>query len=150
MIFSKRMLLTGAAFAILTLAPAAADERGTKDEAMALTKKAVAFVKASGADKAYAEFTAKTPAFHDRDLYVIVYDATGKCLAHGNTAALVGKDLSGASYVQERVKLMKTKTSFWQDYDFIDPLTKKIVPKSTYCEVLNATAVCVGIYKPAS
>jgi signal transduction histidine kinase len=150
MILSKHILLTGTLLALLISGPAQAGERGSRDEALAMTKKAVAFIKANGADKAYAEFTAKTPAFHDRDLYVIVYDGTGKCLAHGNTPALVGKDLSAASYVQERVKLMKTKTSFWQNYDFIDPISKKISPKSTYCEVLNATAVCVGIYKDAT
>jgi signal transduction histidine kinase len=117
-------------------------------------KKAITAITASGAAKAYADFTDKTnSAFHDRDLYVTVYDATGKCLAHGNNAKLVGKDLldaqdaDGVYYVKDRVTMLKSKTSFWQDYKFSDPVTKKIAPKSTYCEKLNDTAVCVGIYK---
>jgi signal transduction histidine kinase len=149
---AKRILLIGTVIPFLTAA-AFAGEHGTKPEAIAMVKKAVAYIGANGVQKAYAEITAQDPKFHERDLYVIVYDGTGKCLAHGNNAKLVGKDLidaqdaDGVYYVKDRVTLMKTKTSFWQDYKFTDPLTKKIEPKSTYCEKLNDTAVCVGIYK---
>ena len=152
MTFTKRILLIGAVLPFLA-AGAMAGEQGTKPEAIAMVKKAVAYIGANGAEKAYAEFTSKAGTFHDRDLYVIVYDASGKCLAHGNNAKLVGKDLldaqdaDGVYYIKDRVSLMKTKSSFWQDYKFSNPLTKKIEPKSTYCEKLNDTAVCVGIYK---
>ena len=37
--------------------------------------------------------------------------------------------------------------SFWQDYKFMNPVSKKIEPKQTYCERLEQTAVCAGIYK---
>jgi cytochrome c len=30
---------------------------------------------------------------------------------------------------------------------FSDPVTKKLLPKSMYCEKLSDTAVCAGIYK---
>jgi Signal transduction histidine kinase len=143
--------------AVITLALAAgmgfAADRGSKDEAVAMVKKAIAYVKANGAAKAYEEFTAKTLTFHDRDLYVVAYDSTGKCLAHGTNPKLVGKDLidaqdaDGVYYIKKRIELMKTNASFWQDYKFSDPLTKKLEPKSTYCEKLGDTAVCVGIYK---
>ncbi len=29
----------------------------------------------------------------------------------------------------------------------MDPLTKKVEPKEMYCEPLNDTAVCRGVYK---
>jgi len=139
----------------LTLATAAgyAAEKGTKAEAVAMVKSAVTAIKANGAQKTYDDVIAKLPAFHDRDLYVTVYDQSGKCLAHGNNAKLVGKDLieaqdaDGVYYVKNRVTTLKSSASFWQDYKYSDPLTKKIEPKSTYCEKLNDTAVCVGIYK---
>jgi signal transduction histidine kinase len=130
-----------------------AGERGTKPEAIAMVKSAVDFIKANGAQKTYDAVNAKAPAFHDRDLYVTIYDQTGKCLAHGNNAKLAGKDLSeaqdadGVYFVRNRMTAMKSNASFWQDYKFSDPLTKKLEPKSTYCEKLNDTAVCVGIYK---
>jgi cytochrome c len=152
MTFAKRILLISVAVPFLTAA-AFAGEHGTKPEATAMVKKAAAYITANGAAKAYAEITAQDPKFHERDLYVIVYDGAGKCLAHGNNAKLAGKDLldaqdaDGVYYIKDRVALMKTKSSFWQDYKFTNPLTKKIEPKSTYCEKLNDTAVCVGIYK---
>jgi cytochrome c len=152
MTFVKRLLLIAAVLPFLA-AGAMAGDNGTKAEAIAMVKKAVAFITANGADKAYAAFTDKASAFHDRDLYVVVYDIAGKCLAHGNNAKLVGKDLidaqdaDGVYYVKDRVGLMKAHASFWQDYKFSNPVTKKIEPKSTYCEKLSSTAVCVGIYK---
>ena len=66
---------------------------------------------------------------------------------------LVGKELialkdpDGKQFVKERVDLARAKGRFWHDYKFTDPLTRKILPKSTYCERVEATAVCVGIYK---
>lgn len=131
----------------------AAGERGTADEAVAMTKKAVAAIAKEGVDNIYAAITAKDARFIDRDLYVIVYDMTGKALAHGANPKLVGKDLienqdtDGKFYVKERVELAKTKATFWQDYKFTNPTTKKIEPKSTYCEKVAETVVCVGIYK---
>lgn len=149
----QRIILAAALLPALFTAAANAGERGTKPEAVAMVKKAVDYIKANGPDKAYAEFSSKTGAFRDRDLYVIVYDMTGKCLAHGSNPKLVGKDLidaqdaDGAYYVKQRVELAKSNQSFWQDYKFADPLTKMIEPKSTYCEKLNNTAVCAGVYK---
>jgi len=144
-----------AALAAFTLATAAglAAEHATKPEAVALVKKAVDFIKANGPQKGYSEISSITPTFHDRDLYVVAYDSTGKCLAHGSNAKLVGKDLidaqdaDGVYYIKKRMELLKTSASFWQDYKFSDPLTKKLEPKSTYCEKLNDTAICAGIYK---
>lgn len=131
----------------------AAGEKGTADEAVAMTRKATSFLAKEGPDAAFAAFTGKDPRFVDRDLYVIVYDREGKCLAHGSNPKLVGKDLienqdtDGKFYVRERVETAKTKTSFWQDYKFSNPTTKKVEPKSTYCETAGDKIVCVGIYK---
>jgi signal transduction histidine kinase len=72
----------------------AAGERATKAEAEAMVAKGVAAVKAKG-DAAYADITAPSKTFVDRDLYLVVYDNTGKCLAHGQNAKQVGKDLIG-------------------------------------------------------
>jgi signal transduction histidine kinase len=144
-------------FAALVLfasaAPAPAADKGTKPEAVAMVKKAVDAIKANGTEKAYALFAKADGGFRDRDLYVLVYDMNGNCLAHGINPKLVGKnnleaqDADGVYYVKDRLTLAKTNASFWQDYKYTDPVTKKIEPKSTYCEKLNQTLVCVGIYK---
>jgi cytochrome c len=129
-----------------------AGEFATKEEAQAMVAKAVAFVQAQGPEKAYAEFTGKNPAFVDRDLYVVVYGMDGKVRAHGANAKLVGKDMSdvqdvdGKYYVKERLELAAKKADFWQDYKFVNPVTKKIEPKQMFCHPLSDTAVCAGIY----
>jgi len=150
-----KMPLVSVTAAMLVFAGAAAKADGgaNKDEAVAMVKKAVAFIKAQGADKAYPEFTAKDPKFIDRDLYVVVYQLDGKVLAHGSNAKFVGKDLSDAQdvdgklYVKERVEMAAKQPTFWQDYKFVNPVSKKVEPKEMYCERVENTAVCAGVYK---
>jgi cytochrome c len=140
----------GAVFA----APALAAATATKDEAVAMVKKGIAFIKSNGADKGYTEITAKNPSFVDRDLYLVVYGLDGKCLAHGANPKQVGKDLidltdiDGKPFVKERVSMVKASPAgVWQEYKFTNPVSKKIEPKLMYCEKLGDTAVCGGIYK---
>jgi cytochrome c len=148
---AMKALAAIAIFAGLSV-PASAAEFATKDEAQAMVAKAVAFVQAQGPEKAYAEFTNKSPAFIDRDLYVVVYGMDGKVLAHGANAKLVGKDMldatdvDGKYYVKERLALAAKKADFWQDYKFVNPVTKKIEPKQMFCHPLPDTAVCAGVY----
>lgn len=128
-------------------------ERANKDEAIAMVKKGVAFIKKEGKEKGYAEITNKKGQFIDRDLYLVVYGLDGVVHAHGANEKMVAKnlmelkDVDGKPFVKERVELARSKGTFWQEYKFSDPLTKKIEPKLTYCERLEDTAVCAGIYK---
>lgn len=139
------------AFASATAAPAA--EWATKDEAQTMVKKAVGFIADQGRDKAYREITDRKGQFVDRDLYVVVYGLDGKVLAHGANDKLVGKDLidatdvDGKYFVKERVEMARKQASFWQDYKFVNPTNKKIEPKQMYCERVDETAVCAGVYK---
>lgn len=133
--------------------PAVADGVATKEEAVAMVGKAAALLKATGPEKAFSVFNDKNGGFVDRDLYVVVYDTAGRCLAHGANPKLIGKDLidaedvDGKLYVKERVELAKLKSSFWQDYKFTNPTTKKVEPKQMYCEPTSGLIVCGGIYK---
>ena len=40
----------------------------------------------------------------------------------------------------------KQKT-FWQDYKFVNPVSKKIEPKEAYCNVEGDAIICSGVYK---
>jgi signal transduction histidine kinase len=130
----------------------AADQASAK-EAEAMVQKGVAYIKANGKDKAYAEISNKHGQFVDRDLYLTVWQFDGKVLAHGANEKMVGKmlidmkDIDGKPFVRERMQLAKTKASFWQDYKFTNPVSKKVEPKAMYCERLDETVVCGGIYK---
>jgi cytochrome c len=137
----------------LSMVALAAEEFGTAKEAEAMVTKAVAHIKSVGKEKAYQDFTDRAAGYADRDLYVVVYDLEGKVLAHGQNPKMVDKDLidlrdpDGKAFVKERVDLARSKGKFWHDYKFTDPVSRKVLPKSTYCERLESTAVCVGIYK---
>lgn len=133
------------------LSTAHAAGRGTAAEAM--VKKAVAFIKEKGPEKAYDEFT-NGKQFKDRDLYVIVYDLNGKNLAQGANPKLVGKNLiglkdpDGKPLIQMFVDLAKTKGKGWvEGYKFLNPVTQKIENKAMYLERVGDTLVGCGIYK---
>jgi cytochrome c len=132
----------------------AAEGGATKEDAVSMVKKGVAYVKSSGADKAYADISDKANAtFHVHDLYLVVYALDGTVKAHGANAKMIGKnlidlkDIDGKAFVKERVDMARSNATFWQDYKFTNPENKKIEPKSMYCEKLDETVVCGGIYK---
>lgn len=136
-----------------THAALANTETATAAEATAMVKKAVAFIKANGKDKGYAEITNKSGAFVDRDLYITAYGLDGTVRAHGANEKMVGKnlielkDIDGKAFVKERVEMAQAKPTFWQDYKFTNPVSKKVEPKSMYCEKVEDFVVCGGIYK---
>ncbi len=131
----------------------AAEGGATEADATAMVKKGVAFIKANGKDKGYAEISNKAGQFKYQDLYLVVYGLDGTVLAHGANEKMIGKnlielkDVDGKAFVKERVELAKAKPSFWQDYKFTNPENKKVEPKAMYCERLDETVVCGGIYK---
>ena len=129
----------------VSIAAAAFAKEGnaTAGEATAMVKKGIAFIKANGKDKGYAEINNKSGQFTDRDLYLVVYALDGTVRAHGANEKMIGKnlielkDVDGKPFVKERVELAQSKGTFWQDYKFTNPLSKKIEPKSMYCEKLE-------------
>lgn len=145
--------LTLLATAFIMAGHAQAETNATAAEATAMVKKGVAFIKAQGKDKGYAEITHKGGQFTDRDLYLVVYGLDGVVRAHGANDKMVGKnlidlkDVDGKAFVKERVDLAQAKGTFWQDYKFTNPVSKKIEPKRMYCEKLDDAVVCGGIYK---
>ncbi len=149
----KAVKLATAAVLMLGIGVPAWATNATKDEAIAMVKKAVDYVKQNGPVKAYTVFDDKKGQFVDRDLYIVVYGTNGKVLAHGANAKLIGKDMNDAQdvdgkyYVKERLALAAKGADFWQDYKFVNPVSKKIEPKQMYCQPLTDTIVCGGVYK---
>jgi cytochrome c len=137
----------------LVMSGAARADQGTAAEAEAMVKKAVAYIKTNGTEKAYEEFT-NGKSFKDRDLYIIVYDLNGKNLAQGANPKLVGKDLiglkdpDGKPLIQMFVDLAKSKGKGWvENYKFLNPVSQKIEGKAMYLERVGDTLVGCGIYK---
>ena len=151
-----RLTYVAAAFVIalsLINVSSLAASGATKDEAVAMVKKAVAFIQTEGPANAYPAITNPSGRFVDRDLYIVVYGLDGMVLAHGANANRVGTnqiadtDPDGKAFVKERVELAATHQSFWQTYKFMNPVTHEVEPKAMYCERLGQTAVCGGIYQ---
>lgn len=145
--------LRALACAMLFSGLAWAGDAGTASEAEAMVKKAVAFMKANGSEKAYEEFT-HGKSFKDRDLYVVVYDLEGKNLAQGANPKLVGKELinlkdpDGKPIIKMFVDLAKEKGKGWvEGYKFLNPVSQKIEGKAMYLERVGDTLVGCGIYK---
>ena len=150
--FLKTMAAAALASLTLSMPAAAAEAKATKREAEALVAKAVAYLKANGPDKAYAEFT-NGAAFKDRELYVIVYDLNGKNLAHGANAKLVGKDLIGMKDPDGKllnkmlVDLAKEKGKGWSDeFKFRNPVTNDLQRRTVYVERVGETFVGAGVF----
>jgi len=155
----KRLLQAALAALVVAFvsAPGFAQDKakGTSAEATAMVEKAIAHIKKVGRDKAFADFNNKSGPFVDRDLYVVVYDLKGKVLAHGANEKMIGKDLielrdsDGKYFVKERVDMMSKGPSAkgWQDYKFMNPVTRQIEPKSMYLHRYEDLIVGCGIYK---
>lgn len=131
---------------------AVALDKGTPDEAVAMVKKGVAFVKANGKDKAFAEFNNMKGQFVDRDLYVMVYDMEGNNKAHGSNPKLIGKNLleikdADGKYIVKGLIEVASKGKGWFDYKWPNAITKAVEHKSTYVEKVDDVLIGVGIYK---
>jgi hypothetical protein len=143
------------AAAALPLPALANDERARPEEAKAMLAKALAHIKSVGKDKALADFMQKPGPFVDRDLYITVFDLTGKTLAHGANPRLVGKDnlnmqdANGKFHVKERLEIVKAKGKGQQEFAFLNPMTKQIEPKVMFFERIDDMVVACGSYKPA-
>ncbi|HJV86558.1 MAG TPA: cache domain-containing protein [Noviherbaspirillum sp.] len=151
----KRVLkfFIGACLSLGFVASSHAGDKGTKDEAVALVHKAIAFYKAHGKDKAFAEVSNKSGQFVDRDMYVYILDTNGTMMAHGANEKLIGKDLTnlkdadGKLFAQELIAHAKAKKAGWVDYKWPNPVTKQIESKTTYVEAFDGYGFAVGVYK---
>jgi cytochrome c len=133
----------------LTSALAAAP---TKDEVVAVVKKAVAFYQANGKVKALAEFNNKEGQFAKGEDYVDVHDINGVCVAHPISPAKVGmnrldqSDSAGKFYVKDLVDAAKQKPSGWIEYVMKNPVSGKLENKVAYWEVHDGLIFKAGTY----
>lgn len=138
--------------ALIFSAGAIAAEQGTAEEATALVKKAVAFLKANGKDKTLAEMSNNKGQFVDRDLYISVYDMNGKVIAHGTNAKLIGKDVSalkdadGKEFIKDILTQAKANGKGKSNYKWQNPVTKEIQAKSVYFEKSEDMVFSGGYY----
>ena len=143
---------------LLLTAPALADEqkRGTPAQAQAMVARAVALFEEEGMKAAFDRFTNRPGAkFRHLDLYIFVLKAAegARIVAHAQTRSLVGTnattliDPDGLNI--GRAALEKaTPQGAWVDYGWKDPLTGKVVPKSSWAVLHEGYIFGCGIHKP--
>lgn len=135
---------------------AQAQERGSKQEAVALADAATSHVKQVGAERAFKDFTHDKVRWVRKDLYVAVTDLDGKVLAHGGNDRLVGKhmmavrDAKGFAFMARMIEIAKSQPGEgWVDYEWANPQTKRIEGKSSLVSLLpdGKSVLSVGYYR---
>jgi signal transduction histidine kinase len=127
-----------------------------RDDAKALVKRAVAYVKYQGKEKAIAEISKARGMFDMGELYVFAYDVQGVMLAHLKNPELIGKNLinvpdnEGKLFRKEILEKAMTKGSGWVDYVYLNPETKGIEYNTTYIQKVGDIIICCGAYKEYS
>jgi cytochrome c len=148
-----KIILTGILIGLLCMGYAYAQQKGTASEAKALLSRAVAYYKANGKDKAFAQFNNTKGRFVHSDLYIYVIDPDGNVLSHGAYAKLIGErlidleDATGKKFIKSIIDDTKVKNNGTMDYKWMNPQTKKIEQKSTFFERIGDVIIICGYYK---
>lgn len=148
------MKLSAAATLLCLAAGAASANEPTEKDAIAMAERGAAFIKANGKDEMMKRISAKDPDFVQGSLYVDMRDLhSGIVLAHPINPSIVGKDLvdvpdaSGKKYRREIIELAQKKGKGWVDYQYKNPTSGKIEPKTTYILRVGDVVLEAGIYK---
>ena len=127
-----------------------------RDDAKALVKRAAAYVKYQGKEKALAEISTPKGMFDKGELYVFAYDLQGVMLAHPKNPSLIGQnlinvpDVEGKLFRKEIVEKAKSQGSGWVDYVYLNPETNRQEHKTTYFEKVGDIILCCGVYQDYS
>ncbi len=124
------------------------------ENAKALVKKAVTFYHQNGRQRLLQELSDPQGPFRKGDLYAFAYDRTMTMLAHPVNPKLVGQNLQdkkdwggGKLFREEMREVALSAGSGWVDYEYENPLSKVIEPKTTYVELADDLIICAGAYK---
>jgi len=122
---------------------------GTKEEAKAMAIRAANYLAKVGPEKAFPTFNTGS-RWHDRDLYVFVYDHTGVLKASGAFQIMIGQhqlnipDMTYKLWVKDIIGI---KDQGWVDYWYWSPIDNKGYKKTSYCVRVGNYVVGAGAYK---
>lgn len=121
-----------------------------REQAVDLVKKGYTYMKGSGVTQAVRAFSDKhSKDFIFGDLYLVIYDLKGKCVAHGGNPETIGtnlydvRDEDGEYYVRSLIKKGQDGGG-WVDYKLKNSF------QSTYVEKVDlgieSFIICCGLY----
>jgi cytochrome c len=132
----------------------AAEDFGTRQEAIDMVRRVKALIAREGLDAAIQAVNSQQPEFKIKDLYPFLYTLDGVSVAHGANVKMVGKswittkDQDGNYLIQTMVATATSREgSGWVKYKWPHPISHKIQDKSAYVEKFGENYfVGVGIY----
>ena len=126
----------------------------TPQDAKALVRAAVEFYRKNGREQLLQAINRPQGPFRQGDLYAFVYFENMTMLAHPVKPELVGmnqldkKDWAGGKYFRREIQeVARSQGRGWVDYEYENPITKAIEPKTTYVERADDMILCAGAYK---
>jgi cytochrome c len=147
-----KLLATATALCLVCITAQASEP--TQKDAIAMAERGAALIKSASKEEMIKRINAKDPDFVQGSLYVDLRDVkTGIVLAHPYNPSIVGKDLTdvpdanGKKYRREIIELAAAKGSGWVDYQYKNPATGKIEPKTTYILRVKDVVLEAGLYK---
>jgi cytochrome c len=136
-----KAIVLGTFILSFNMSVSAAADRAGPAEATAMVEKTVGHMKENGKEKAFAAFcNLSNMQFHDRDLYVFLYDKNGNSASRENNSQMAGKNLldmrdaDGTMTIRSFIDVAKSTGKGWIDYKRPNPVTKAIESKSGYIE----------------
>jgi signal transduction histidine kinase len=146
-------LITGTLLC-LSLATAAFAAEPTQKDAIAMSERGAAFIKAHGKDELIKRITAKDPEFVQGSMYIYMRDfPNGTNIAHPFNQAIIGKDLNevpdvnGKYYRKDIMDVAKKDGKGWVDYMYKNPTDGKVEAKTGYVQRVGDVVLVTGIYK---
>ena len=126
----------------------------TEKDAQAIVRKALNFYRNNGRERLLKELNNPQGEFRKGELYAFAYDRNMTIKAHPVKSELVGlnlqgeKDRTGGKYFRKEIQQVAlSRGSGWVDYQYENPANKKILPKTTYVEMVDDLIVCAEAYK---
>ena len=149
-----KLLVTATSLCLALAAGTAFAAEPTEKDAIAMVERGAALIKAKGKDEMIKQINAKHPDFVQGSLYIDMRDLkSGIVLAHPINQSIVGKDLTdvpdatGKKYRREIIELAAKSNKAWVDYQYQNPTSGKIEPKTTYIQKVDDVVLEAGIYK---
>lgn len=147
------VLIVTLAFAVPSFS-AVADTEATPEQAKSLVLKAAEYFKEHGRAAALTEFSNPSGQFVKGELYLFVLDQKGIMVAHGANQKLIGKDLTmlkdgkGNYFVKQLIEgALANNGGAWVDYEWTNPVTKKVEPKTSFAVKVGDVTIGCGTYR---
>ena len=128
------------------------ERAGTPLEAKALAEKAAAHLANKGVGKAFNDFMTRGAGFMPHDLYVFVFDRTGRMWVNGGFPGMIGSSITearddlGRLFLLEAMRKADQDGAAWVEYQWFNPCNGKPMPKSTHIIKAGEFFIGVGAY----